>query len=98
MPYIRLDEDGFKSDDNDNVKYTGDFAYVDAAEVAYKPQPFNPDKLAPLVAKALTAMRASGAVRFRVRYDGGHDEGFAHAESVEMADGSTLSIDALMHK
>jgi hypothetical protein len=98
MPYIRLDEDGIEADEDDNIKYTGDFKYMDAAEVAYKPQPFNPAKLAPLVAKVLTAMRAIGAVRFRVRYDGGHDEGFSHAESVEMADGSTLPIDALVQK
>ena len=98
MPYIRLDEDGIESDDDDNVRYTGAFQYMDAEEVAYKPEPFDVTTLAPLVAKVLTAMRASGAVAFRVRYDGGHDEGFAHAEAVEMADGSNLSIDALVQK
>jgi hypothetical protein len=90
MPFIRLDEDGFEMDDPTDEMgdghYTGPFNYCPAAEYAYKPHPFEPAGLSPVPAAVYAALLARGAARFRVTYDGGHDEGFAHADAVWFGD------------
>jgi hypothetical protein len=96
MPFIRADDDGFEVDGDDNVTYTGSFGYYPPAEVAYKPRPFDPATLPPVAAAAYLMLRDAGVVQFRVRYDGGHDEGFAHADCGRTADGVVCSIDKLV--
>lgn len=96
MPYIRLDEDGFEVDDDENLTYTGSFNYHSADEYAYKPNRFDPDELTGEVAAVYAKLRAIGLTRLRVRYDGGHDEGFAHADGGLMRDGIDRSIDAIV--
>ena len=95
MPFIRNDEDGLEVDEDDGVTYTVPFDYYPAAEVAYEPRPFDPAGLPPLSAAAYSMLRTAGVVRFRVRYDGGHDEGFAHADAVWTADGYGRPIEQL---
>jgi hypothetical protein len=41
---------------------------------------YAPEDLGPVARVILEAMRVAGATGFRVRYDGGYDEGFAHPE------------------
>ena len=96
MPFVRTDEDGYEVSGDDEVTYTGPFNYYPPAEVAYKPRPFDPADLSPAAAAAYELLRAGGIVRFRVRYDGGHDEGFAHADAGWTADGADRSIDDLV--
>ena len=90
MPFIRVDDDGYEiadGDDDADVTHTGSFDYAPPEEVAYKPRPFDPANLSAWAAAALSVLRDLGIVRFRVRYDGGHDEGFAHADAGWSADG-----------
>ncbi len=96
MPYIRADEDGLEVGDDDAVTYTGSFNYYPPAEVAYEPQPFDPAALSAAASAAYELLRANGIVRFRVRYDGGHDEGFAHADAGWSADGYGRPIERIV--
>ena len=51
-----------------------------------------------LIAVIVPAMRDHGVRRVYCRYDGGHDEGFAWLESVEMEDGSRVNADAFIER
>lgn len=95
MPFMRADEDGMDVNDDD-VTYTGSFNYYPPEEVAYKPRPFDAAALSAEAAAAYELLRASGIVRFRVRYDGGHDEGFAHADAGWSADGYGRPIEQII--
>ena len=96
MPYIRPDEDGVEYDADDQPTHTGPFDYYPPEEVAYEPKPFDPADLSPAAAAAYAMLREVGLVRFRVRYDGGHDEGFAHADGGRTADGTDWPADRLV--
>lgn len=96
MPFLRLDEDGFEEGEDDEVTYTGDFKYYPAEDYAYKPEPYDPAKLPAVAKAALDALVSLGITQFRVRYDGGHDEGFAHADCGRTADGAVRSVDELV--
>ena len=88
MPYERGDVEAFDEileeiDESDlppgfaEQRPTGAFEYR-PAEAA-----FDPGTLGPVARVVLDALRAAGATRFRVRYDGGHDEGFSHPDAVQ---------------
>ncbi len=91
MPYIRLDEEGFEETEDGDGRYTGPFNYCKPNEVAYKPHPFDPARLTQVAAAIHAALVARGVTRFRLTYDGGHDEGFAHADAVWFGDGDRRS-------
>ncbi|MDB5331316.1 MAG: hypothetical protein JWP03_2467 [Phycisphaerales bacterium] len=85
MPFMRGDSEALEevlSEVNpadlppgfDAQNVSEDFVY-EAAETK-----FTPAKLAEPDRIVLDALRAMGATQFRVRYDGGDDEGFAHPE------------------
>jgi len=97
MPYIRLDDDdNVRVDDEDNVTYTGSFAYHTVDEVAYKPKKFDPTMLTGTSAVIHAMLRAINLTEFHVRFDGGHDEGFAHADGGRTADGQLRSIESVV--
>jgi hypothetical protein len=96
MPFIRPDEEGFEVDEEDNVTYTGSYDYFPVTEYAYKPRPFDPAKLTGAAAAVYAMLRSIGLMQFEVRYDGGHDEGFAHADGGRTADGMRRPIDAII--
>ncbi len=96
MPYIRIDEDGMEDDDETGVTFTGDFSYHTVEEYAYKPQAFDPAELTGPVATVYAMLRSIGLIEFHVRYDGGHDEGFAHADGGRSADGTLRSIESIV--
>ena len=93
MPYERGDVEMFDEilgevDEADlppgfaSQRPSGEFEYRPAAAA------FAPDQLGGVARAVLDALRAAGATRFRVRYDGGHDEGFSHPDAVRFgADG-----------
>jgi hypothetical protein len=89
MPFIRNDPemyDEIASELGDELpegmeRPSGEFEY-ESAEARFKPE-----KLSPIAKLTLDAMRALAATRFRVRYDGGYDEGFSHPDAVGTADG-----------
>ncbi|MCC2667547.1 MAG: hypothetical protein K0Q72_18 [Armatimonadetes bacterium] len=55
---------------------SGEFEYTAAAAA------FAPEELQAVARLMLTVLRDAGATAFRVRYDGGYDEGFAHPEAL----------------
>jgi len=97
MPYIRLDDDdNVQVDDEDNVTYTGSFGYHTVDEVAYKPKKFDPTMLTGASAVIYAMLIAMDLTEFHVRYDGGHDEGFAHADGGRTADRQLRSIESVV--
>ena len=87
MPFIRgdvaiFDEIMGEVDESDlppgfaDQRPSGEFEYQPAAAR------FDPGKLGHVARVMLEALRAAGATGFRVRYDGGYDEGFAHPDAV----------------
>ena len=91
MPYIRVDPESYDEIAEElgrdelppgtGPRPSGAFEYESAeARVDRK-------KLGGPAAAALDALLALGATRFRVRYDGGYDEGFAHPDTVWVGDG-----------
>jgi hypothetical protein len=105
MPYIRGDEemyDEMKEELGDDVdlgeRPSGEYEFMEMSEIAYEPEGFDPDKLPPITKNVLEQMRKVGVTHFRIRYDGGHDEGFSHPDSVTAADGSGMTIEALIDK
>lgn len=87
MPFIRVDAEAFDEivsevDAEDlppgfaENRPSGDFQYE--ASTAR----FQPSELSPVAQVALESLLASGATHFRVRYDGGYDEGFSYPEYV----------------
>ena len=98
MPYIRVDPETYDEiveelDGEDlpnglGERPSGDFEYEAAAER------FEPADLGEASRLTLAALRDMGATGFRVRYDGGYDEGFSHPEAV-LFDLREGSIDAV---
>lgn len=86
MPYERYDDDDesawLEEDAEGGPHPTGSFEYV-----AINGH-FDPEKSDGPAALIYRAVVDAGGQRFRVRYDGGHDEGFAHADAVWFGDGS----------
>lgn len=86
MPYLRGDADAF----DEILSEMGDDLPPDFADkrpsddFEYEPAEtrFDPAALEPPARAILDALLARGATTFRVRYDGGYDEGFAHPESI----------------
>lgn len=91
MPFVRVDEDAF-DDLPEEVEPlpapSGAFDYESAKAT------FKPAKLGGIARLTLDALLAAGATTFRVRYDGGYDEGFAYPDEVRFADGAR-SVDAV---
>jgi hypothetical protein len=83
MPFIRGDADIYDEildelgpDAVGGERPTEDFVYQEAeAKLEFK-------KLGEGARLILEALRGAGATAFRVRYDGGFDEGFSHADAV----------------
>lgn len=87
MPYIRADVDSYDeiaSELGDEVdigeRPSGDFEYSSTEAK------FDWKKLSPAAAVIRQALLAAGAKRFRVCYDGGYDEGFAHSDQIQLVD------------
>jgi hypothetical protein len=81
MPYLRINDEGDRTGDGDLLpdatpRPGGGFQYQ--AATAH----FAPAKLAGPAAVVHSMLIERGATRFRATYDGGHDEGFAHADTV----------------
>src|SRR5687768_11263958 len=82
MPYMRADLDSYDEiaaelgPDVVGERPSGAFEY-ESAEAA-----FDAAKLSAVGRAALDALRGAGATALKVRYDGGYDEGFSHAEAV----------------
>jgi hypothetical protein len=82
MPYLRIDDEGGWADDDSDLSPavtpgpSGTFEYEPATAH------FAPAKLVGPAATVCSMLIDRGATRFRGTYDGGHDEGFAHAETV----------------
>jgi hypothetical protein len=95
MPYMRVDPDAFAemaSELGDDVagEPTGEFEY-ESAEAQFKAA-----KLSPVGRVLLDSLRAAGATAFKVRYDGGYDEGFSHPEALRFGeDGEYPIADAI---
>ncbi len=88
MPYYRVDADEFDemveevgtenlSPEAMGHRPSGDFEYHPPERTT-----FNPARLGKLAAATLRALAEHGATGFRVRYDGGYDEGFAHPDAI----------------
>lgn len=56
---------------------------------------FDPDELRPVARLMLDKLRAIGATRFYVRYDGGHDSGFAHSDRLLFGNEERNLVDVL---
>jgi hypothetical protein len=82
MPYLRGDADAYREivsetgEENLTPGFSEDFQYQ--ASTAR----FKQSELTSVAQTSLEALLALGATQFRVRYDGGFDEGFAHSEYV----------------
>lgn len=75
MPFIRVDSDEFE-----DVQYNTEFQYEEAGAN------FDPADLPPAERFTLKALLTMGATDLRVKYDGGHDEGFSHPQFVMFGD------------
>jgi hypothetical protein len=87
MPYLRGDAAMFDEilSEVDPEELPPDFASKrpgEQFEYESAAARFEPEKLGAIARLTLDALRGIGVTRFRVRYDGGYDEGFAHADSV----------------
>ena len=88
MPYNKFDVEIFDeiaAEMGDDLpegmeRPSGEFEY-ETAEATFKP-----DQLREIARLTLETLIEKGAVRFRVRYDGGHDEGFSYPDAVAFAD------------
>jgi hypothetical protein len=82
MPYVHGDDEaGWAGEDQElspdvTPRPSGPFDYEPAEGT------FEPDELDGPAQIIYAALIDAGAKRFRVRYDGGHDEGFAHADTI----------------
>jgi hypothetical protein len=56
---------------------------------------FTPEELGPVARLMLEVLVTAGATRFRVRYDGGCDEGFAYPEALLFGEESRPAADVL---
>lgn len=85
MPFMRMDPEAYDEmaaelehsgvDVEMGERPSGEWEYSEATER------FSEEGLTPISRLVLAAVRSAGAVEFRVRYDGGYDEGFTHPES-----------------
>ena len=85
MPYLHVDDEADWTDDGElspdvTPRPVGGFDYEPAEGV------FNPNDLAGPAAVVYSLLVDCGMTRFRETYDGGHDEGFAHADAVWFGD------------
>jgi hypothetical protein len=84
MPFMKVDQDSYDEmaaelgldESKLGPRPTGEFEYESASAA------FDRRKLGAAAGAMLDALVAAGATEFRVRYDGGYDEGFSHADSV----------------
>ena len=86
MPFYRFEDEGggeFDTEEEDEHRPQGDFSYDGPTEGK-----FRAIKLGNIAREAMEALKGLGAKSFRIRYDGGHDEGFAHADSATFAKGT----------
>jgi hypothetical protein len=88
MPYIRVDVDSYDEMLEElgpgvisGERPSGEFEYEASTAT------FDFKKLGKASRVIYEAMRAAGATAFRVRYDGGYDEGFAHPDAVTFGGG-----------
>lgn len=95
MPFIKPDEGAFEDDETGETINSDSFQYCPVEMIAYEPRPFDPDALTGATAVVYGLLRSSGLTEFHVRYDGGHDEGLAHADGGRTKDGSYRPIDAI---
>jgi hypothetical protein len=105
MPFIRVDAgvyDDLLSDPENRPpglaewlaenRPSGDFEYEPASGRLV------PEELGPVARLVLDVLLSAGATHFRVRYDGGCDEGFAHPDTL-VAGGETRSaVEALRER
>src|SRR5205823_3547634 len=56
---------------------------------------FVPEDLGPVARVILEVLLAAGATGFRVRYDGGYDEGFAHPDALLFGQDARAALDVL---
>jgi hypothetical protein len=87
MPYLRMDLDSY---DEMASELGDDFPLGDRPSGGFEYESaegkFNWAKLEPGARVIRDALLAAGAERFRVRYDGGFDEGFAHPDLLYFGD------------
>src|SRR5580704_17960421 len=82
MPFIRDLSGEYDEDADFGTKANSGYAgYISADEYRYEDVT---DELQGPPRVILDSLIAAGATEFRVNYDGGCDEGFAHAESVRI--------------
>lgn len=93
MPHLKVDPGAFDewaenlgSEVDLGNRPTGDWEY-ESAEAQFKPA-----KLGPVARAMLDALLAARATAFRVRYDGGYDEGFSHPDTLTFGEGGGRTI------
>jgi hypothetical protein len=95
MPYMRVDQDAYDEwaselgPDELGPRPSGGFEY-ETAETK-----FDRAKLPPVPRMLLDALIAAGATAFKVRYDGGYDEGFSHPEALVFGSGEVDAMEAI---
>jgi hypothetical protein len=94
MPYVRVDVDAFdeivEEIGEESVaggRPSGAFEY-ESAEATFKLK-----RLGLAARWAYDALVGAGVMRFRVRYDGGYDEGFAQPDAMVFGDGREQPVD-----
>lgn len=86
MPFMRMDPETWD-------EYVGEFGIKEAEEMGWirpsgefeyeaREGRFFPNELGPVAREMLKVLIAIGATHFRVRYDGGQDEGFAYSNLI----------------
>jgi hypothetical protein len=99
MPFIRVDLNAYEEivggfDPGDlppglEDRPSGEFEYETASGR------FDPKELGPVARVMLEVLITAGATGFRVRYDGGYDEGFAHPEAFALGEESRPPVEVL---
>ena len=102
MPFIRIDEDIYEELASELDVDLADVAPAESRRAGpdgfhYEPADvsFKPEDLDPIARVTLTELANRGATTFRVRYDGGYDEGFAHPEYVAFGDSRRSAADVV---
>ena len=88
MPYTHVDLAAFEDLLDEHPDLSPDVVPRPSAGFDYEPAEgtFDPATLAGPVAVVYGLLTECGMTRFRGTYDGGHDEGFAHADTVWFGD------------
>ncbi|MDB5325047.1 MAG: hypothetical protein JWM57_616 [Phycisphaerales bacterium] len=100
MPFIR-DESDFEFDmdaaeeEIEAARAALPFGYLTPQQYGAKRLSFDPKALTGVAAAAMATVLATGFMQFRVNYDGGHDEGFAHGDAFIGKDGKIESAKAV---